>query len=630
MDLRVSETELPTPTSVLSLFPLTEDDNQFIKQSRQTISNLLHETRREQLLLIVGPCSIHNPAEALEYAKQLASLRDQLKQFFIVMRVYFEKPRTRGGWKGYIYDPHLDETNDIRTGILNARKLMCEITQTYRLPIATEFLDTITPQYFSDIVSYGAIGARTVESQIHRQLASGLSMPIGMKNRTDGDISTAIDAIISACSPHSFLGVNMDAQATRVDTVGNSDAHLILRGGGTSPNYDFEHISKIVNQLLRESVSTNILIDLNHGNSNKQFRKQLLSAIHVWRMWKCTNLPIAGIMIESNLNEGKQDLCATLKPGVSITDACLSFQDTTTLLQLLERTVVIQTTLSLNEIREHIQTDLFLHPILFKSEYISNHDNDILHYTHETQVLLACAIRCAAADAIAEVKFQKEPFKFLLKNNDILTQLQDIDRENQIKIDPVLLDLSKRIQTSNILHKLKITKIGYLYGLGTFSHEAVTEFLHGEHKSYKDIILLNTAVLFNEVDFALIPIYNNIIGKIFNIHESSYKVGVVHKKLHFTLYANCEKIQDIHTLFLESHVEREAYSYIKSKLAHTIKRDVLSTREGLGVVLASRSNAATIASSNALSNSLLHRLAEDIVPLNFTTFAVVKKVETLL
>jgi 3-deoxy-7-phosphoheptulonate synthase len=630
MDLRVMTMELPTPASVIEQFPLTDEDKTFIANSRETIADLLHCNTKERLLVIVGPCSIHNPTEALEYAQKLSELRDSLSQFFIVMRVYFEKPRTRGGWKGYLYDPHLNETNDILTGIQNARKLMCEITQKYRLPIATEFLDTITPQYFSDIVSYGAIGARTVESQIHRQLASGLSMPTGMKNRTDGDITTAIDAIISATSPHSFLGVGHEGQATRVDTSGNEDVHLILRGGGSQPNYDFEHVQKIAKQLEKESINTNIVIDLNHGNSNKNFRKQLLSALHVWRMWKTTTLPIAGIMIESNLEEGKQELCATLRKGVSITDACLSFQDTAILFQLLERSRVILEKRPLDEYRAIIadMDALFEAPVFFASDYITNYDTHILHLTQETKKLLTYGVRCAVADAIAEVKFNLDPFKFLLKSNDILTQVQDIERERFLNLEPALMDLSKRIQTANILHKLKNIKIGYLYGLGTFSHETVSEFFHGIHISYKDIVMLNTATLFGEVDFALIPIYNNIIGPIFSVHQSSKQIGVVHKQLHFTLYANCEKIQDIQSLFVEPHVEREAHNFIHSKLSHTHKREMLSTREGIGAVLASRSNAATIASSKALGESLLYRLAEEIVPNNFTTFAVVKKVET--
>ncbi len=305
-----------------------------IANTRQEIRDVLHGKDTKRLVMIVGPCSIHDPGSAIEYGERLFGLKDRLAdELVIVMRTYFEKPRTTVGWTGLVYDPHLDGSSDAGTGLAVSRKLLADINGA-GLPCAVEFLDPNTPQYFADLVSWGAIGARTTESQVHRQLVSGLSMPVGFKNSTEGDMKVAVDAMVTATSPHTFFGIDVNGQAAVVKTNGNPDTHIVLRGGNKGTNYDEASMAEAVSliqerNLLAES-SRPVMIDCSHGNSAKDHRKQSLVVKSVLPGGNHT----MGFMIESNIFEGRQNWVAgrQLQPGISITDACIGWEETERLL----------------------------------------------------------------------------------------------------------------------------------------------------------------------------------------------------------------------------------------------------------------------------------------------------------
>ena len=300
-------------------------------QTRQEIADLVHG-RDKRLLLIIGPCSIHDPEAALEYARKLLPLRKKYeKELLIVMRVYFEKPRTTVGWKGLINDPHLDGTFDINFGLRQARRLLLSLND-MGMPASTEFLDMITPQYYADLISWGAIGARTTESQVHRELASGLSCPVGFKNGTDGNLKIAIDAIGAASHPHHFLSVTKAGHSAIVHTAGNADCHVILRGG-KEPNYDSGHVKAAAEQLTKAGVTPKLMVDCSHANSRKDYTRQMEVAQDVAQQLRAGENNIMGLMVESHLVAGRQD-----KPevyGQSITDACIGWDATEEMLALL-------------------------------------------------------------------------------------------------------------------------------------------------------------------------------------------------------------------------------------------------------------------------------------------------------
>lgn len=330
-DLRVKLIKpLISPALLIEELPLTQAASQKIQHQRQRISDII-QGKEKKLLAIVGPCSIHDPAAALEYAENLRQLAAKLEnKLLIIMRVYFEKPRTTVGWKGFINDPHLNDSYDIKQGLRWARDLMLKIHEK-NLPIAAEFLDTITPQYLADLVSWGAIGARTTESQVHRELASGLSMPIGFKNATSGDIGIALDAIIAANHPHSFLGVTNQGLSAIVMTTGNQDAHLVLRGGKSGSNYDTATLHVINAALQKRQIHTGFIVDASHANSDKNHLKQMDVLRSLGQTLKTQpELPLRGFMLESHLQAGRQDLTreVALEYGKSITDACLGWEDT--------------------------------------------------------------------------------------------------------------------------------------------------------------------------------------------------------------------------------------------------------------------------------------------------------------
>lgn len=336
---------LPSPRQIKTALPLTEQASSLVYETRQAIRNILHGQDRERLVIIVGPCSIHDPQAAYDYADRLKSLADTLKdRLLIVMRTYFEKPRTTVGWKGLINDPHLDGTCDIASGMELARTILLNINRR-GLPCATELLDPISPQYIADLISWTAIGARTTESQTHREMASGVSMPVGFKNGTEGSLQVAVNAMIAARSPHHFVGINADGQTSIIKTLGNPDRHIVLRGGGGRTNYDPEHVAKAETAVAGESIARPIMIDCSHDNSSKDYRRQGEVAREVLRQFREGRQSIMGLMLESNLNPGKQtwQQGKPLSYGVSITDGCLGWEETATLLTELADSLATRT-----------------------------------------------------------------------------------------------------------------------------------------------------------------------------------------------------------------------------------------------------------------------------------------------
>jgi 3-deoxy-7-phosphoheptulonate synthase len=335
-DINVVETRpLPSPAALIAELPKSEAQAGFVTRSRQEIHRLIFSGDR-RLLLIAGPCSIHDVDAGREYARRLAALaREVSDRVMIVMRVYFEKPRTTVGWKGLIMDPHLDGSNDIAAGLRIARSFLCDILD-LGLPTATELLDPITPQYIADLICWSAIGARTAESQTHRQMASGLSMPIGIKNGTDGSVQTAINAILAASQPQTFLGINIGGAASAVVTAGNPNCHIVLRGGASGPNYSPAHIAETERQLEAAGLMKSILVDCSHGNSARKPERQLDVMRGLISQIAAGNTSIMGAMIESNLLAGSQPFPQArgkLRRGVSITDPCIGWAATDSLVR---------------------------------------------------------------------------------------------------------------------------------------------------------------------------------------------------------------------------------------------------------------------------------------------------------
>jgi len=334
-DIRIKTIRpLISPAVLNDEYPLNDKTSAFIASSRKTISNLI-KNKDKRLLVVVGPCSIHDPDAALDYAKRLKILADELNdQLFIVLRVYFEKPRTVVGWKGLINDPDLNGSFNINQGLRLARKLLLDVSE-IGLPAANEFLDATLGQYYADLISWGAIGARTVESQIHRELASGLSMPVGFKNRTDGDIKVAIDAINAAQYSHWFASLTPEGTPAILETTGNQDTHLVLRGGGGQSNYDKETVKQASKALKAAGLNQRIMVDCSHANSEKDPNKQIDVALNIAKRIAAGDQQIFALMLESNIEAGRQDIKQNtpLKYGQSITDACLSIEQTESLLR---------------------------------------------------------------------------------------------------------------------------------------------------------------------------------------------------------------------------------------------------------------------------------------------------------
>ena len=333
----VEKFDLITPNEVISEYPLTDEISKLVYGTRNEASQILHG-KDDRVIVICGPCSIHDPESALEYAQLLKKAKDSLNaNLLIIMRVYFEKPRTTVGWKGLINDPDINESYDANKGLKLARKILRDVTA-LGLPVGTEFLDPISPQYVADLISWGAIGARTAESQSHRELASGLSCPIGIKNGTTGALKPAIDGIQAANHPHVFFSNTKDGRVSIYKTSGNSDSHIILRGG-KEPNFSSEAITQTLAALVEADVNDSIMVDASHGNSQKQFKKQIDVVNDIASQISEGNQSLRGLMLESHLVEGNQSITDNLTYGQSITDACMNWDDTLNCLQVISEAV---------------------------------------------------------------------------------------------------------------------------------------------------------------------------------------------------------------------------------------------------------------------------------------------------
>ena len=333
----VEKFDLITPNDVISEYPLTDEISKLVYGTRNEASQILHG-KDDRVIVVCGPCSIHDPKSALEYAHLLKEAKESLNtNLLVIMRVYFEKPRTTVGWKGLINDPDINESYDANKGLMLARKILRDITS-MGLPVGTEFLDPISPQYVADLISWGAIGARTAESQSHRELASGLSCPIGIKNGTTGALKPAIDGIQAANHPHVFFSNTKDGRVSIYKTSGNSDSHIILRGG-KEPNFSPEAIQQTLTALVEADVNDSIMVDASHGNSQKQFKKQIDVVNDLATQISAGNQSLRGLMLESHLVEGNQSITESLTYGQSITDACMNWDDTLNCLKKISEAV---------------------------------------------------------------------------------------------------------------------------------------------------------------------------------------------------------------------------------------------------------------------------------------------------
>ena len=633
--------ELVAPIALLEQYPTTEEDSAFVKESRAYVEDIL-QGRDMRMLVVVGPCSIHDFDLALEYADRLVAMRQDFPNLYLVMRVYFEKPRTRKGWKGFIYDPHLDDSFQIGEGLALARRLLLELVKR-RIPVGTEFLDTISPQYFADLVTWGAIGARTSESQIHRQLASGLSMPVGFKNLTSGDIDKAIDGIVSASVGHNFLGVNLHGQASHVRTQGNPFCHLILRGGD-EPNYNEASLRRVSESLEKEGLTTGFLVDCSHGNSKKQYLRQILVALHMRRIHTERLYPLRGIMLESNLEAGNQALSFPLKRGVSITDACLSIGSTKELLTLLnDRTHVECTTVP--QIRSYLRSlDAKIYTCLqgnanlsilhIPSRFHYEEDDELMRlctpYAGLTDSLLTlCSTRLSFANRLAEIKFAANPFGFLQSDPLVLLTDRAVEREiTELFPDPLflgLIDLSKRIQLRCLRDLCASFRTGYLFGAGSFSGEAVGR-LGGVHVAYPDRPALFRALEEGSVDAILLPTYNSLLGSIFTVDTRTMTMqGAIEHPIRLCLYGNRPVLSGggpfaADTLYIESHIRRECQAFLSASVHVGVVREVDSSREGCLSMIRDAGPAFTVASEKNASAYMVP-LAENLVEHNITTFS---------
>ena len=645
-DINVCEIKpICSPKDLLLQYAPSAEDSAFVQDTRNTIEAIL-TGKDPRFLVIVGPCSIHSYDVAIDYAKQLLSVQHLYPNLFLVMRVYFEKPRTRKGWKGFIYDPDLDESFQINKGLELARRLLLELTQ-LRVPIGSEFLDTVSPQYLADLVSWGAIGARTSESQIHRQLASGLSMPVGFKNLTSGDYEKAIDGIVSASLPHNFLGIDGEGKASHVRTRGNPGCHLILRGG-LEPNYEETTVRGVTESLQKEGLGNGMIVDCSHGNSQKEYNRQLLVALYVKRLFALGRYPIRGIMLESNLRSGSQK--EPLEYGVSITDACMDIATTKRILSLLNSTEKREVS-SLDMLRQWIHRyDDKIYRILcgetpdVESEAIvsAHHlEEDALimeackGHRYMESLLMMISGRISFSNRMSEIKFQNTPFAFLRKDSNPVNLIthREIERTIYEKFPyPLFLkimDISKTIQLRYLRQLVGAFRIGYLFGKGTFSHEA-SETLQGIHIAFPSIESLRLALRERRVDAILVPTYNSIIGAIHTIGSDCIVVGTVDHRIRLSVFSNkslvgfpfvCDR------LYVEPHIQAECAEYIARRVSFAESVSVESTVAGCVSVVRDTGVACTISSVNNACN-LLCTLDTDIVPHNVTTFSLVMRDKT--
>ena len=661
MDININTIKaIPSPQDLINEYSLDQNDNLFINNSREIIKNILLGTD-QRLLVIIGPCSIHNIKNAIDYAYCIKEFQLKYPNLYIVMRVYFEKPRSRHGWKGFIYDPDLDETYDINKGLRLARELLVNLTK-LKIPIGCEFLDTISPQYLSDTVSWGAIGARTSESQIHRQLASGLSMPIGFKNLTDGDYKKAIDGLLSAKQPHHFLGIDYTGIASHVTTKGNQYSHLILRGG-LEPNYNQDSIEEINIELKKENINTGLIIDCSHGNSQKEYLKQMLVACSINRLILLNKYPIRGVMIESNIHEGNQKLTlplSNLKYGVSITDGCIDIDQSNYVLEVLNSKVITNDYNDLNEIRVYLQiyenniikllNDInidnninILTDNVKSTNIIINYDNqlfDILKQIDSKSGILYCLLhkRLGMSELIASIKYKLNPFNFLLKNNDFYKLVTDrrveknilsrVNSDNQIDIGKntnifiKMMELSKRIQVKYLDIYTKLQKIGYLGTHATFSYEVITKNFNGHHIGCNNVDDIYAKLDNNTIDFGLIPTYNSLVGPLYNVSYVYNVLGTIDYKINLSLFSSVINISNPMTLYVQEIVLKEAKEYVNNNFKN-INIILTKTTEESCLLCIQDKYSITIASNNNKCN-FLYVIQDNIVDHNVTTFSLIK------
>jgi 3-deoxy-7-phosphoheptulonate synthase len=563
------------------------------------------------------------------------------------MRVYFEKPRTRKGWKGFIYDPDLDESFQINKGLDLARSLMLELTK-LRIPIGTEFLDTITPQYLADLVSWGAIGARTSESQIHRQLASGLSMPIGFKNLTSGDYEKAIDGIIAAKMGHNFLGIDSEGRASHVITSGNPTGHLILRGG-LEPNYDEETLSLVTKSLRRDNIQTGFIVDCSHGNSKKEYTRQILVALHVKRMVSSAKYPIRGIMLESHIDKGNQPMYPIVQ-GISITDACIDIETTHKLLGLLNsQKNVAKKTETVQEIRELIRKyDIIINNILIgdialdidiiPSKYCIEEDANIMeickNHKYSELLLMMISTRISFSNRLAEIKFANNPFAFL--QNDPMTLITDRFVEKAIVgqfTDPIFLkiiEISKTVQMRCLEKLLLDFRIGYTDD----SFEALKK-MGGTHLLFPK---LDSMICNSEIDAYIVPTYNSLIGELNNVNRQLV-CGTIDCSLRLCVFSNVRPENGCNTVFdrffIDSVTYQQCKKYIEKNIRYKEIEIVASAKhaylavsnialESLGIERHEKSKATAVTICLEKYKSIfLETIHENVAEHNITTYSLV-------
>ena len=645
MDNIIEIQPIIAPSELHGKYTLSSLDKEFISQSRHEIANILCG-KDERLLVVVGPCSIHDYDTAIAYATSLKTMKETNTNLYIVMRVYFEKPRSRTGWKGFIYDPDMDETNNINKGLELARKLLLEIIH-MGIPVGCEFLDLITPQYISELVSWGAIGARTSESQTHRQLTSGLPMPVGFKNLTSGDYDKAINGMISAMCPHNFLSIGNDGRASQVMTKGNPHSHLILRGGD-EPNYTEANLEAVTKSLKKEKLNTGIVIDCSHGNSQSDYNRQLIVALYVKRLRILGKYPVRGIMLESNINKGKQAITQQLKYGISVTDACIDVKTTATLLALLNTTIVASGT-CLSELRKYIRDYdklIFsmlnscapekLYNISTETRHIFEKDKEVAEACRsrpfEEELMMMISMRLALSERVAEIKLANAPFQYMNRGNDFLKLVTDrtIEKENLClfnhQVYLKIMEISKNIQVEYLEKFTKDIKIGYLFGRGTFSHEAISANFRGIHLSYQSYAALNAALAAKEVDFILVPTYNSHIGEILPIESYLPTHGTVDHKIELYLYSNrpCKQ-GEAKRLYVEPHIRKECEKYIAKHFNGTDTTIVIvgSSVEGCIECMKDADIVSMTISSKHNNSNFLHVIDTNIVDHNITTFSLV-------
>jgi len=676
MDINIDNIKtLPSPQELINIHSLNQSDILFINESRDIIKNILIGSD-PRLLVVIGPCSIHNTDIAIDYASHIKEFQEKNPNLFIVMRVYFEKPRSRHGWKGFIYDPDLDETYNINKGIRLARELLVNLTK-LRVPIGCEFLDTISPQYLSDTVSWGAIGARTSESQIHRQLASGLSMPIGFKNLTEGDYKKAIDGMISAKYPHHFLGIDYNGSACHVTTKGNEYSHLILRGG-IKPNYYQKDMEEITQELIKENIKTGIIIDCSHGNSQKEYLKQIIIACSINKLILLNKYPIRGVMIESNILGGNQKLTINkpLTYGISITDGCIDIESSYYVLNILNSNQVTKEFAQLQYVREYLQ--LYENNIikLLNDEEISNiniltdnikspnivinYDDELFDIIKEIKIqnsLLMCLLhkRLGISELIANIKYRTSTYNFLLKNNDIYKLVTDRDVEKTIlgrinsdinfeDYSPMspsynknnssnyekntelfikLMELSKRIQVRYLEEFIPKQKIGYIGNKASFSYEVINANFIGTHIGYSSIEEIYDNMYVNSVDFGLIPTYNSLVGPLYTVPNKYKVIGTIDHKIILSLFGNISNTK-IETLYIQEIVLKECLNYVNKKFKNINIITTKTTEESCLKCIQDK-NSITIASTNNKCN-FIYLLEDNIIDHNVTTFSLIKKI----